>query len=138
MDTATVTVFCNPPAGFRGKVHFMIGINDERTGRARTGEDEEGYYAPVVKKGSKLRLVLPEERNPKRLSSPQSEWDIMQGMIMAFREGDIPVARAYLQRNAEGREDKVIGVLRVWADGCGSEELRKEAQRMLFGLKDGK
>ena len=43
MDTATVTVFCNPPAGFRGKVHFMIGINDERTGRTRTtGEDEEG------------------------------------------------------------------------------------------------
>lgn len=124
-------------AGYRDEGR-MIGINDERTGRVRTGEDEEGYYAPVVKKGSKLRLVLPEERNPKRLSSPQSEWDIMQGMIMAFREGDIPVARAYLQRNAEGREDKVIGVLRVWADGCGSEELRKEAQRMLFGLKDGK
>ena len=124
-------------AGYRDEGR-MIGINDERTGRARTGEDEEGYYAPVVKKGSKLRLVLPEERNPKRLAAPQNEWDIMQGMIMAFREGDIPVARAYLQRNAEGREDKVIGVFRVWSDGCGSEELRKEAQRMLFGLKDGK
>ena len=31
-------------------------------------------------------------------------------------------------------EDKVIGLMRVWADGCG-EELRKEAQRILFGLK---
>ena len=62
----------------------------------------------------------------------------MQGMIMAYREGDIPVARAYLQRQAEGREDKVIGVLRVWADGCGEEDLRKEAQRILFGLKDRK
>ena len=115
----------------------MIGINDERTGRTRAGDNTEGYYAPVVKKGSKLRLVLPEERNSKRLAEPQSEWDIMQGMIMAYREGDVPVARAYLQRHAEGREDKVIGVLQVWADGCG-EELRKEAQRLLFGLKTGK
>ena len=123
-------------AGYRDEGR-MIGINDERTGRTRSGEDEEGYYAPLVKKGSKLRLVLPEERNPKRLATPQSEWDIMQGIIMAYREGDIPVARAYLQRHAEGREDKVIGVLRVWADGC-SEELRKEAQRILFGFKDGK
>lgn len=121
-------------AGYRDEGR-MIGINDERTGRTRTtGEDEEGYYAPVVKKGSKLRLVLPEERNPKRLAAPQSEWDIMQGVIMAYREGDIPVARAYLQRQAEGKEDKVIGLMRVWADGCG-EELRKEAQRILFGLK---
>ena len=38
MDTATVTVFCNPPAGFRGKVHFMIGINDEVIGEGYAGE----------------------------------------------------------------------------------------------------
>lgn len=120
-------------AGYREEGR-MIGINDERTGRSRLGEEEEGYYAPVVKKGSKLRLALPEERNPKRLIAPQSEWDIMQGMIMAYREGDVPVARAYLQRHVEGREDKVIGVLRVWADGC-DEALQKEAQRILFGLK---
>lgn len=124
-------------AGYREEGR-MIGINDERTGRTRIGDEDEGYYAPVVKKGSKLRLVLPEERNPKRLVAPQSEWDIMQGVIMAFREGDVPVARAYLMRNAEGKEDKVIGVLRVWSDGCGSEELHKEAERILFGLKSGK
>ena len=123
-------------AGYRDEGR-MIGINDERTGRTRSGEEEEGYYAPVVKKGSKLRLVLPEERNPKRLAAPQSEWDIMQGMILAYREGDIPVARAYLHRHAEGREEKVICVLRVWMDGCG-EALRKEAERILFGLKNGK
>lgn len=123
-------------AGYRDEGR-MIGINDERTGRTRSGEEEEGYYAPVVKKGSKLRLVLPEERNPKRLAAPQSEWDIMQGMILAYREGDIPVARAYLHRHAEGREEKVICVLRIWMDGCG-EELRKEAERILFGLKSGK
>lgn len=38
MDTATVTVFCNPPAGFRGKIHFMIGINDEVIGEGYAGE----------------------------------------------------------------------------------------------------
>ena len=38
MDTATVTVFCNPPAGVRGKVHFMIGINDEVIGEGYAGE----------------------------------------------------------------------------------------------------
>ena len=123
-------------AGYREEGR-MIGINDERSPRKRSGEAEEGYYAPVVKKGSKLRLALPEERNPKRLALPQSEWDIMQGVILAYREGDVPVARAYLQRHAEGREDKVLGVLRVWADGSG-EALGKEAQRILFGLKPGK
>ena len=53
----------------------------------------------------------------KRINAPQSEWDIMQGLIMAYREGDIPVARAYLQKHAEGKEDKVTGVLRV----CGGK-----------------
>ena len=116
----------------------MIGTNDERSGRTRDADDMEGYFAPLVKKGSKLRLVLPEERNKRRLEEPQNEWDVLQGVIMAYREGDIPVARAYLQHQAEGTEDKVIGVLKVWADGCDSEPLEKEAQRILFGLKDGK
>lgn len=122
-------------AGYRTEGR-MIGINDERTGRTRNGKDEEGYYAPLVKRGSKLRLTRPEERNPKRLTAPQNEWDIMQGVIMKYREGDTPVARDYLQHNAVGREDKVIGVLQVWADGCGEEELRREAQRILFGLRN--
>ena len=127
----------NRTAGYRDEGR-MIGINDERTGRTRPGDEEEGYYAPLVKKGSRLRLVLPEERNPKRLITPQSEWDIMQGVILAYREGDIPVARDYLRRHAEGREDKVIGILRVWANGCGREDLHKEAERILFGLRSGK
>ena len=77
----------------------------------RNRDDEvEGYYAPLVKRGGKLRLVLPEERNPRRLQNPQNEWDILQGLIMSFREGDMPVARAYLQRQAEGHEDKIIDI----------------------------
>ncbi|MBO4502154.1 MAG: hypothetical protein J5707_00645, partial [Candidatus Methanomethylophilus sp.] len=38
MDTATLTVLCNPPTGFRGKVHFMIGIKDEVIGEGYAGE----------------------------------------------------------------------------------------------------
>ena len=121
-------------AGYRDEGR-MIGINDEKRTRKGSEDEETGYYAPVIKKGSKLRLVLPEERIKRRLDNPQNEWDVMQGVIMAFREGDVPVARAYLQRNAEGSEDKIFGMLRVWAEGCGSEDLKKEAQRILFGLK---
>lgn len=113
----------------------MIGINDDISGRRRQDVDFEGYHAPVVSKGNKLRLVLPEERHAKRLQNPQTEWDIVQGIIMAYREGDVPVARAYMDKYASGREEKVIGVLKVWADGCGSDALRKEAQRILFGFK---
>lgn len=94
----------NKAAGYRNEGR-MIGINDERTGRRNRDDEVEGYYAPLVKRGSKLRLVLPEERNPRRLQNPQNEWDILQGLIMSFREGDMPVARAYLQRQAEGHED---------------------------------
>ena len=113
----------------------MIGINAEVTGKNANNDEFEGYFAPVVRKTNKLRLVKPEERAKKRLQKPQTEWDIMQGLIMAYREGEIPVARAYMDEHAQGKEEKVIGVLKVWADGCGSEELRKEAQRILFGLK---
>ena len=32
----------------------------------------------------------------------------------------------------------MIDILKVWADGCGSEALSKEAHRILFGMKDRK
>lgn len=124
----------NKAAGYHDEGQ-MIGINAERGPRAQTDSENEGYFAPLVKKGSKLRLVAPDERNAHRLEKPQNEWDILQGLIMAYREGDIPVARAYLQANADGEEEKTIDMLKVWADGCGDEKLSKEAQRILFGLK---
>lgn len=105
----------------------MLGIGDEKK--------DEPSYAPVVRKGSMLRIVLPQERNPKRLENPQTEWDVLQGVIMAYRDGDIPVARAYLQTHAAGNEAKIIALLRVWGDNCGSNELKKETDRILYGLK---
>ena len=124
----------NKTAGYRDEGR-MIGINDEKRGRNKDLDEEAGYFAPVIKKGSKLRLVFPEERISRRLQEPQNEWDVMQGVIMAYREGDIPVARAYLKKHAEGHEEKITGILQVWADGCGSEALKKEAARILYGLK---
>ena len=116
----------------------MIGINDESRGRRGGrggGAGDTGYHAPLLRRGSKLRLALPEERNKKRLENPQTEWDVLHGLILAYREGDVPVARAYLAQHAEGRLQLMLDLLFVWAAEMADEELRKEAGAILFGLK---
>ncbi len=115
----------------------MIGINDESRGRrsARGNTIEAGYHAPLLRRGSKLRLALPEERSKRRIEAPQTEWDILHGLILAYREGDAPVARAYLARHAGGREQLILDLLSVWAEEMPGEELRKEAKSIEFGLK---
>jgi adenine-specific DNA methylase len=114
----------------------MIGVNDESRGSQRGAEGDEGYFAPLVRSGSKLRLALPSERHPKRLENPQTAWDLLHGLLMAYREGDVPVARAYLQEHAGGRESLVLDLLRVWTAEMGDEELRKEGAAVEFGLAD--
>lgn len=118
----------------------MIGINDERQDerakRARLRSPEDiGYHAPLLRSGSKLRLALPEERHKKRISDPQTEWDILHGLIMAYREGDVPVAHEYLSQHAEGRERVILDLLSVWTSKMSDEKLRKEGEAILFGLK---
>ena len=115
----------------------MVGINQDGQTRGTTSRDAEsvGYHAPLLRKGSKLRLALPEERNPRRLDNPQTEWDVLHGVIMSHRRGDVPVARAYLQQHAENREQVILDLLHVWAEEMGDEELRKEGHTILFGLK---
>jgi putative DNA methylase len=113
-----------------------IGYVTDATGRrAGQGDDIVGYHAPLVRKGSNLRLAKPEERNERRLASPQHEWDVMQGLILKYREGDIPVARAYLTEHAENDQSKIIDLLRVWTKEMDEESLRKEGEMMLFGLQ---
>ena len=108
----------------------------EATGRrAGRGDDIVGYHAPLVRKGSNLRLAKPEERNERRLASPQHEWDVLQGMLLRYREGDIPVARAYLAEHAEGEQSKIIDLLRVWTKEMDDESLRQEGETILFGLQ---
>ena len=72
------------PAGYRVEGR-MIGINQKASGqrsRARgAAAEDEGFHAPLVRKGSKLRLALPEERHPRRLTQPQTDWDILHGIM---------------------------------------------------------
>jgi putative DNA methylase len=126
------------PAGYRVEGR-MIGINQEATGqrsRARgAAAEDDGFHAPLVRKGSKLRLALPEERHPRRLTHPQTDWDILHGLIAAFRRGDIPVARAYLDEHAPQHQSRILDLLDVWAAEMDHPDLKREAETLRFGLR---
>ena len=113
----------------------LLAIADKQKGKRQTGDEAAGYYAPIIKAASKLRLARPEERHPNRIEHPQQEWDVLCGLLLAYRDGDIPVARAYLAQHAPGQDEKYRALLKIWADHCGEEALKKEAQRLLFGMK---
>ncbi len=121
--------------GYEANGRF-IGINKEvsggRTKNARA--EDRGFFAPLARKGSRLRLVRPEERDHRRLSHPQTEWDVLQGLIMAYEEGAEPVARDYLERFASGKEETVLALLEVWAKEMGDTEEGKRERALLFGL----
>jgi adenine-specific DNA methylase len=115
----------------------FIGINTAAAGSRRANRakaEDTGFHAPLLKKGSKLRLATPEERREARLIHPQTEWDILHGVIMAFREGDVPVARAYLDRHAPEKKTLIRHLLTVWAAEVPDDTLQKEARAILFGL----
>jgi|LGVE01.1.fsa_nt_gb adenine-specific DNA methylase len=123
--------------GYEAEGRF-IGINTQASSgrRVRTATAEEtGFHAPLIRKGSKLRLARPDERNARRLDHPQTEWDILQGLVIAYRNGDIPVARAYLARHAEGKQVLFKDLVDVWAAEMADENLRKEAKALAFGLE---
>ena len=116
----------------------FIGINNQSVAgrsRQRVNAEDLGFHAPLIRKGSKLRLALPEERNVKRLDNPQTEWDMLHGLIIQYRKGDIPLARAYISRHGEGKENILRNLLSVWTTEMGNEKLRKEGNAILFGLK---
>jgi adenine-specific DNA methylase len=114
----------------------FIGINTEESSRRSSGlrAEEKGFSAPLARRGSKLRLVLPEERDERRLENPQTEWDLLQGTIMAYREGMEVAARGYLDRKARDKTPVVTNLLRIWAEEIADDTLKKEAQGLLFGL----
>ncbi|MBF0103582.1 MAG: DUF1156 domain-containing protein [Desulfobacterales bacterium] len=122
--------------GYEASDRF-IGMNTQTSSGKQTqtaSAGEKGFHAPLVRKGSKLRLALPEERNTRRLENPQTEWDILHGLIMEFRKGDIPVARSYLARHAQTKETFIRNLLIVWMTEMPDEKLRKEAHALIFGL----
>jgi hypothetical protein len=114
----------------------FVGISDEVGGRGRraAGSEETGTHAPLLRSGSKLRLARPEERHPKRLDNPQTEWDLLHGLIRAYREGGEVVARSYLEQHAQGREAKTRDLVKVWETEIGDPKLEKEARALSFGL----
>jgi hypothetical protein len=93
------------------------------------------HRAPLVSKGNKLRLAKPDERSAKRLEKPQTEWDILQGLLDAYTRGELVVARDYLTTHAGTRRDIILDLLTVWAKEMPDEKLRKDAETLLFGLK---
>ncbi len=98
-------------------------------------DDPKGaFHAPVVKKGSKLRLARPEERHQNRLDQPQTAWDILHGLLLAYRAGDIPVAKAYLNKHASHDSRRILDLVRVWSGEAETPELKREADALLFGL----
>jgi putative DNA methylase len=116
-----------------------IGVNTVAAGGARRArgaeEDAQGFAAPRLRRGSKLRLALPEERDPRRLAAPQTDWDRLHGLIAEFRRGDTPVARAYLDRTASDREERILDLLEVWAAEIADPDLKREAALIRFGLR---
>ncbi len=127
----------NKSGGYMSDGRF-IGYNTQSGASKRTSKgsaEDKGFHAPLIRKGSRLRLSMPEERHEKRLEFPQTEWDLLCGFIMAYRKGDIPVARAYLDRHAEGKKELVKDLLGVWAVEIPDETLKKEAKTIIFGLK---
>jgi len=123
------------PGGYRVQDR-EIGIN-QATGTRGRDKGTDGYQAPLVRTGSKLRLALPEERHAVRLTTPQTDWDRLQGLIAAYREGDIPVARAYLQEHAAESAERILDLLEVWAAEARNPDLKRQARNALFGLRRG-
>ena len=80
-------------------------------------------------------MALPEERHTKRLENPQTEWDVLHGLITAYREGDAPVARAYLERHGGTKQQMILDLLHIWTEKMTNEELQREGKAILYGLQ---
>ena len=97
---------------------------------------KKAVFAPLVMDKNKLSIVMPENRERGRvIENPQSEWDMLQGVILSFREGEIPVAKSYLERHCAGMENTVLALLDVWKNYAPDEKTQKEAAAILYGLK---
>jgi putative DNA methylase len=122
--------------GYEANGRF-IGINTVTAAgrRTRARAEEQGFHAPLLRRGSKLRIAVPDERDERRtLDAPQTEWDLLQGMLISYKRGDLPVARAYLERHGGTRKELLIDLLHVWASEVPDENLRRQAKELHFGL----
>ena len=82
-----------------------------------------------------MRLAAPEERDPRRLANPQTDWDRLHGLITEYRRAGEITARDYLDKHAEDRRESVLALLDLWIDGAATPEARKEGETIRFGLQ---
>lgn len=114
----------------------------QRNGNYRTAdgvvvyanESEGQLAAPLVKKGSKLRLLKPEQRLRERLENPQTLWDVLCGLIVTYRDGGVVAGRNYLSKHHHAESSALRGLLKVWANECRDEDLQKEARLIDYEL----
>jgi hypothetical protein len=111
-----------------------IGMAQATTRRGAQVQSE-GFHAPLVRSGSKLRLAAPEERDTRRLDRPQTDWDLLHGCIQQYKEGGIPLARPYLEEHAGASRTRILDLLQVWATEQDDPDRKKVAEQILFDLQ---
>jgi adenine-specific DNA methylase len=111
-----------------------IGMAQATTRRGAQVQSE-GFHAPLVRSGSKLRLAAPEERDTRRLDRPQTDWDLLHGCIQQYKEGGIPLARPYLEEHAGESRTRILDLLQVWATEQDDPDRKKVAEQILFDLQ---
>ena len=73
-------------------------------------------------------MTKPEERAAQRLEHPQTLWDVLCGLIVVYRDGGgIVAARNALRTHGKLDSAALRGLLKVWANECDDEALRREA-----------
>ncbi|MBK1887786.1 DUF1156 domain-containing protein [Marinobacter sp. DY40_1A1] len=107
-------------------------VSDDLVAYAKEGEDQ--LAAPLAIKGNKLRLLKPEERTDVRLENPQTLWDVLNGLIVTYRDGGIVAARNFLAEHGKTENPALRGLLKVWAKECRDDALRREAQLIDYEL----
>ena len=100
-------------------------VSDDLVAYASAGNGERA--APLVQRGSTLRLLKPEERAAQRLEHPQTLWDVLCGLIVVYRDGGIVAARNAPRTHGKLDSAALRGLLKVWANECDDEALRREA-----------
>ncbi len=81
METVIVKFLCNPPAGFRGKIHFMFAVNDETVA--------EGFAGDV------LSAELPKGRTEIQVLVRNEGLNSMSGSTPVLLEGDVSLKIKY-------------------------------------------
>ena len=98
-------------------------------------KDKGAVYAPLTLNRNQLSIVMPEDRQESRvLTSPKTEWDCLQGLLLSYRRGDVPLALSYLDRHCSLNRSVILALLEVWKRHAPSQELAKEAELLQFGL----